>query len=304
MLFCVLSLLLSLAAVPRCVSSFSVDLVLSHFSESPDRVRAFVDHAVGNLTLARARCAQWRATPAHSDVFFPRLASRKPGSGFTRTTWTRHWLTIPWSGRRGSCAGTGKARGDKGTGTCRLPRRAHTHAHTRARAASPHAIPLSGRFPPPTPPSIFPLFRRCSLPANIGRESYVYLTWLLDRGGEDHFLHSDFVWFSQAAPEDDVWAKRSTLMRRVSLLTPRTGMLALGLVEIARCSDGGSFTATPWFHQRELYAMATRQLCEDHWPTFMNGEFIVSRRCAKASRRSAATSTINSCAQAIAPSAT
>jgi hypothetical protein len=39
---------------------------------------------------------------------------------------------------------------------------------------------------------------------------------------------------------------RVGLMRRASaLLTPETGILALGLTEIARCEDGGSFTGAP-----------------------------------------------------------
>jgi hypothetical protein len=115
---------------------------------------------------------------------------------------------------------------------------------------------------------------------NVGRESYAYLSWLVEHAGPSRVhLVADHVWFSQAAPELDGWNERVGMMRRASaLLTPETGMLALGLTEIARCEDGGSFTGAPWPHMRELYAMATRRLCESWWPTFLNGEFVVSRK--------------------------
>jgi hypothetical protein len=115
---------------------------------------------------------------------------------------------------------------------------------------------------------------------NIGRESYSYVLWLLDHttAATVHEV-SDFVWFSQAAPELDGWNERTNLMRRArELLAPHTGMLALGLTESARCDWGGSFSGTPWQHMREMYAMATRTLCNEWWPTFMNGEFIVSKK--------------------------
>lgn len=114
---------------------------------------------------------------------------------------------------------------------------------------------------------------------NVGRESFAYITWLIENVAPErvHQL-SDFVWFSQAAPEGDGWNARSGLMKRVRLLSPRTGMLGLGLMESATCENGGSFTMTPWVHMRELYVLATHKLCESFWPTFMNGEFIVSRK--------------------------
>lgn len=84
---------------------------------------------------------------------------------------------------------------------------------------------------------------------NVGRESFAYVTWLTENlAPEKVHLLSDFVWFSQAAPEGDGWNQRSGLMKRVRLLSPRTGMLGLGLMESANCENGGSFTQTPWVH--------------------------------------------------------
>jgi len=114
---------------------------------------------------------------------------------------------------------------------------------------------------------------------NVGRESYAYVNHIVDTlATEKVHTMADHVWFSQAAPQRDGWNKRSGVLRRLQLLGPHTGMLALGLIETANCQFGGSFSQTEWRHVRDIYVLAQRRVCEGYWVTFMNGEFIVSKK--------------------------
>jgi hypothetical protein len=126
------------------------------------------------------------------------------------------------------------------------------------------------------------LLRASSDAQLCSRETYAYVTWLIDNLAP-HKVHqlSDFLWFSQAAPLRDGWNQKNQwggIMQRLPLLSPRTGMLGLGLIEMANCEWGGSFTMTPWTHMRDMFVLAQRKICNEGWVTFMNGEFIVSRK--------------------------
>ena len=109
---------------------------------------------------------------------------------------------------------------------------------------------------------------------NAGREAHNYLHFLVHHAPNDT---SDFVWFSQAVPD---YYMDDKLWHRLPLLSPRTGMLALSLLDRVTCEDGGQGWG-PKFGTflSQLYAMTFHEFCHDvTWTGFFSGEFIVSRR--------------------------
>jgi hypothetical protein len=123
---------------------------------------------------------------------------------------------------------------------------------------------------------------------NWGRESYAYLLYLEESKGRKEL--ANFVWLTQApAPSE---ADTSELWARLALLSPRTGMLGLGLVlfpKIASETDrriGGGCEqnrAPGWYkaiapHLAAIHLAAQRRVCTGMWVLFMHGELVVSRR--------------------------
>ena len=105
---------------------------------------------------------------------------------------------------------------------------------------------------------------------NVNREAHAYLAYL-----RDHIrASSDFVWFTQAAPNG---AKPHSLYlwSRLRHLSHRTGMLALCGVGATACDNW-----TDGVRILELFALTQRRFCTDadRWSVFFNGEFIVSRK--------------------------
>jgi hypothetical protein len=109
------------------------------------------------------------------------------------------------------------------------------------------------------------------LSPNRGTENHGYMHFLAHQKWET----ADFVWFSQAIPDhymaDKLWI-------RLPLLTNRTGMLALALIDRCSCDECGGGSMGLRVRLREIYAMANRAFCHGSWPAFYNGEFIVSKK--------------------------
>jgi hypothetical protein len=159
----------------------------------------------------------------------------------------------------------------------------------RAAASLPHARLArvflyshapAGTISPESIPQDWILFHS----ENAGRESHNYLTFLTHHAGNT----SDLVWFSHALLDhymtDKVWP-------RLSLITRRTGMLGLSIIERCDC-DGGAYPKLGTL-LREVHAMALGQFCgaggtpsapgvakgaPHAWTCFFNGEFVVSKR--------------------------
>jgi hypothetical protein len=106
---------------------------------------------------------------------------------------------------------------------------------------------------------------------NKGTESHGYFHFLA------HYksVTADFVWFSQALPDhymdDKLWI-------RLPLLTNRTGMLALALIDHCTCDECSGGIGGVRVRLREIYAMSNRVFCHGSWDAFYNGEFIVSKK--------------------------
>ncbi len=109
------------------------------------------------------------------------------------------------------------------------------------------------------------------LSPNRGTENHGYIHFLAHQKWET----ADFVWFSQAIPDhymaDKLWI-------RLPLLTNRTGMLALALIDRCSCDECGGGSMGLRVRLREIYAMANHAFCHGSWPAFYNGEFIVSKK--------------------------
>jgi hypothetical protein len=155
----------------------------------------------------------------------------------------------------------------------------------RARASLPHARLArvflythapAGSLPASEVPPDWAVFHS----DNAGRESHNYLNFLAQHARNT----SDLVWFSQARPDhymnDKLWP-------RLPLITHRTGMLGLSIIETCDC-DGRAYPQLgPLL--REVHAMALHQFCgtahtggtarsgaPHTYRCFFNGEFVVS----------------------------
>lgn len=105
---------------------------------------------------------------------------------------------------------------------------------------------------------------------NKGTENHVYFHFLAHNKWET----ADFVWFSHALPDHYM---KDKLWIRLPLLTNRTGMLGLALLERCDCDNCSGGIAGLRVRLREIYAMTNRGFCHGSWNAFYNGEFIVSK---------------------------
>jgi hypothetical protein len=106
--------------------------------------------------------------------------------------------------------------------------------------------------------------------SNTGLEANCYATHLVMNGGYD-VDSPDFVWFSHAVPDDYMAPK---LWPRLSLLTPRTRMLCLSIIDSCNC-DGCHFSG--WKNFAEIYKNVVGLSCIAPWASCFNGEFIVAQ---------------------------
>jgi hypothetical protein len=106
---------------------------------------------------------------------------------------------------------------------------------------------------------------------NKGLENHAYFHFL----AHHKWATADFVWFSHAIPDHYMLNK---MWVRLPLLTNRTGMLGLALLEYCSCDECAGGIMGLRVRLREIYAMTNRAFCQGSWTAFYNGEFIVSKK--------------------------
>ena len=106
--------------------------------------------------------------------------------------------------------------------------------------------------------------------ANVGRESHAYIWHIVSNYGE---LATHTIFHQDLADAD----MANKLLQRLSLLTPRTGMLALGYMYTCSCQTC-YISDIPKIN--EIWAMTQHTFCspEVNYPAFLRGAFVVSAR--------------------------
>lgn len=143
-------------------------------------------------------------------------------------------------------------------------------------APSAAAAAADGAAAPPAAPPAgghrVPRDWRVHLVPDRGHEEVCHLAYLANVANASASTHALFAHASldeYAAP---------FVFRRLALLTERTGMLALAVIDGCECDGAHTGFEGRMVRLREIYALTQRRFCFGRWTSPFNGMFVVSRR--------------------------
>lgn len=111
---------------------------------------------------------------------------------------------------------------------------------------------------------------------NTGREAGCILHWITNRYND----LADFTAFIH--DRVDSYSRHRIGRRMTNVFTPKTGMLALAIIDYVPCDgrpqNGPNNLVHPLTNLRELYGITQGKFCTEGWKAPFNGQFIVSRK--------------------------